>query len=433
MTNKILPDFQDFLIQKNLVPDHKVSFYALWVKKLIDFSNTKHEISPDLQKSTFLNSLQEDKNIASWQVKQAEDALNLYFNNFLTLSTADVYINTQNNKVENDDISSILTKLRESIRLKHYSYRTENTYIEWVRRFFKYLSNTENKKTSIEDITSEDVRNFLSFLALQKQVSASTQNQAFNALLFLFRNILNKELSGLGNTVRAKRGSKLPVVLSRKEIKDLFQHIDGKNALILKLLYGAGLRLMEAARLRVKDIDFNEDLLFIRSSKGDKDRKTILPESVKKDLLMHLDKVKSLHEQDLSNGFGEVYLPYALERKYPHAAKEWGWQYVFPAPGLSTDPFSGKIRRHHFGEKAIQNAVRQASQKAGIIKHVTVHTLRHSFATHLLMNGVNIRQIQDLLGHKNVETTMIYTHVLRDMANTPQSPLDSLDSIDDKL
>lgn len=195
------------------------------------------------------------------------------------------------------------------------------------------------------------------------------------------------------------------------------------------MLYGSGLRLRELARLRVKDVDFDSGLIFVRSGKGDKDRSTILPECIKQKLCSHLEEVKAIHEKDVEAGYGAVYLPDGLERKYPHAAKEWGWQYVFPASKLSVDPRSGKIRRHHISEKSIQNAVRNAVKKAGLVKHATVHTLRHSFATHLLMDGVNIREIQDLLGHKNIETTMVYTHVLRDMSNVPKSPLDLIYSL----
>jgi integron integrase len=212
-----------------------------------------------------------------------------------------------------------------------------------------------------------------------------------------------------------------------EEIRELFRNVQGKNLLILQLLYGAGLRLMELARLRVQDIDFDSGLIFIRSGKGDKDRSTILPECIKPKLRLHLEAVQAIHKKDLETAeYGGVYLPDGLERKYPSTARDWGWQYVFPSSKLSPDPRSGKIRRHHLSERAIQNTVRNAAQKAGIVKHATVHTLRHSFATHLLMDGVNIREIQDLLGHKNVETTMIYTHVLRDMSNAPRSPLDNI-------
>jgi integron integrase len=270
------------------------------------------------------------------------------------------------------------------------------------------------------------VREYLSYIALKRNVASSTQNQAFNALLFLYEKVLNTKLGELKDTVRAKRGQRLPVVFTTEEVKDLFGHIRGENLLILKIIYGSGLRLMELARLRVKDIDFDSKLIIVRNAKGDKDRSTILPESVIKQLKLNLTKVKKMHEEDLTSGHGEVYLPHALARKYPNAARVWHWQYVFPSSKLSVDPRSGKIRRHHKSEKAIQAAMSNALKKTDIAKHASVHTLRHSFATHLLMKGVNIREIQQLLGHKNLETTMIYLHVIRELSGAPESPLDSL-------
>jgi integron integrase len=240
--------------------------------------------------------------------------------------------------------------------------------------------------------------------------------------LFLFREILRIAIDNLSQTVRAKRGQRLPVVLSAEEVQAIFKHVEGTELLVLQLLYGSGLRLMELARLRVKDIDFSASLILVRNSKGDKDRSTVLPESVIASLRSHLEKVKAIHDKDLESGYGEVFLPDALGRKYPNAAKEWGWQYVFPSSKLSVDPRSGKVRRHHVDEKTVQNGVKEAIKKAGIVKHASVHTLRHSIATHLLMNGVNIREIQNLLGHKHVETTMIYTHVIRDIVSLPKSP-----------
>jgi integron integrase len=284
----------------------------------------------------------------------------------------------------------------------------------------------QDGKRKLSEIDSDDFRNFLSHLALKLKVSASTQNQAFNAILFVFRNVLHKSPENLGKTVRAKRGDRLPVVFSVEEVKSLFEQMSGVSRLIAGLLYGAGMRLMEVARLRVKDIDFDANAIFVRSGKGDKDRSTILPDVVRDRLKEHLKGVKSLHEKDLAAGHGEVFLPDALSRKYPKAGREWAWQYVFPSAKLSVDPRSGKIARHHISDTAIQNAVKTAVRKAGIVKHASVHTLRHSFATHLLQAGVNIREVQDLLGHKNVETTMIYTHVLRNMQNAPKSPLDAL-------
>jgi integron integrase len=237
---------------------------------------------------------------------------------------------------------------------------------------------------------------------------------------------LQIDLKDLGHTVRAKRGPKLPVVLSTDEVRQLLSHLSGRNLLLVHILYGTGMRLMEVARLRVNDIDFGSNAIFVRGGKGDKDRATLLPDAVRETLRDHLEEVRKVHETDLSKGQGEVYLPEALERKYLNAGKEWRWQYVFPANNLSVDPRSGKVRRHHINPATIQNVVAEAVRETGIPKHATVHTLRHSFATHLLMNGVNIREVQELLGHKNVETTMIYTHVMRDMAHAPQSPLDAL-------
>ncbi|MBI4839223.1 MAG: integron integrase [Nitrospirae bacterium] len=324
------------------------------------------------------------------------------------------------------DVLKVLSEMREAIRIKHYSYSTEQTYLDWTKRFFSYITNEKKKDIHSVGFDAHDVRDFLSYLALKRNVSASTQNQAFNSLLFLFRAVLKTDLGELSKTVRAKRGQRLPVVLSVEEVREMFKHANGVSLLIFQMLYGAGLRLMEAARLRVKDIDFDSNLIIVRGGKGDKDRTTMLPEAVKEHTPLHLDKVRALHEKDLASGHGDAHLPDALSRKYPNAAKEWQWQYVFPSANLSVDPRSGKVMRHHISERTVQNAVKDAARKAKIAKHVTVHTLRHSFATHLLMNGVNIREVQELLGHKNVETTMIYTHVMRDMSNAPKSPLDSL-------
>ncbi|OIP60411.1 MAG: hypothetical protein AUK38_03630 [Nitrospirae bacterium CG2_30_41_42] len=324
-----------------------------------------------------------------------------------------------------NDISGILKETKRLIRLKHYSYSTERTYLQWIERFFNYALQTR-KMEKISDIAAEDFKNFISHLALKQKVSSSTQNQAFNAILFLFRNVLGKEIGDLSNTVRAKRGQKLPVVFSVDEVKSLFAHMLGRSLLIAELLYGSGLRLMELARLRVKDIDFDANTIFVRSGKGDKDRSTVLPAAVKEKLREHLKEIKALHEHDLTKGYGEVFFPDALSRKYPNMGKEWAWQYVFPSAKLSVDPRSGKVGRHHISDTAIQDSIKNALSKAGIPKHASVHTLRHSFATHLLQSGVNIREVQSLLGHKHVETTMVYTHVLRNMSNAPQSPLDTL-------
>ena len=426
MKNNILPEFQNFLLSRSLVPEKHVAFYAYWASKFLSFSNNNENLSVDLRIKKFINHLKAQKNISDWQIRQANEALQLYSGNFLKGDTSTFYPNSSENEKKPFDISKILQEMREAIRIKHYSYSTEQTYLDWVKRFFGYITDEKKKDIQSAGFDSNDVRDYLSYLALIKNISASTQNQAFNALLFLFRDVLKTDLGDLSKTVRAKRGQKLPVVLSVQEVQDMFKNVRGVSLLVLQLLYGSGLRLMELARLRVKDIDFSSNLIVVRGGKGDKDRTTMLPEAVKAQLISHIEKVKALHEEDLKSGYGEVYLPDALDRKYPNAAKEWHWQYVFPSSKLSVDPRSGKIRRHHISERTIQNVVKDAARKAKIAKHVSVHTLRHSFATHLLMNGVNIREVQELLGHKNVDTTMIYTHVLRDMSNAPKSPLDSL-------
>ena len=323
----------------------------------------------------------------------------------------------------NDD-AAILVRLREVIRLRRYAKSTEKTYLHWNCRFLEY-----RRSSGCEGIpTAEDAKAFLTRLAMVEGVSASTQNQAFSALLLLFREVLRTDLEEMAQTVRAKRGRRLPTVLSVAEVQALLAAVEPKYHLMVKLLYGSGLRLMELLRLRVKDVDFDAGLVFVRSNKGDKDRTTLLPTSLREDLREHLAKVREWHEADLSQGHGEAPLPNALARECLNAGREWGWQYVFPADKIAVDPADGKVRRYHLHEKLLQAAVRRAVRKAGIAKHASAHTLRHSFATHLLMNGTDIREIQELLGHKNVETTMIYTHVVRELKTRVRSPLDVLEA-----
>lgn len=294
------------------------------------------------------------------------------------------------------------------MKLRHYAYNTEKTYREWIRRFLLY---TRIKSPSTA--TPEHVKRFLTYLAVERKVSASTQNQAFNALLFLYREVLGIEFGDFRNTIRAKQSTRIPVVLSKEEIKELFSHLSGIHALMLKLIYAGGMRLTECVRLRIKDLDFDNQTLVIRSGKGDRDRTTLFPKFIYPPLKAHLKEVKALHDRDLANGHGVVYLPEALERKYPSAAREWAWQYAFPARNLSVDPRSGIVRRHHIGQQGLQRAMKAALQKTDIAKAASVHTLRHSFATHLLQDGYDIRTVQDLLGHKDLNTTMIYTHILK--------------------
>lgn len=425
MLGTILPEFQQFLIAQDFASPGHAPFYARWVSKFISFSNAANKLDLEIRIEIFITHLLKDHNTPDWQIVQARNALKLYLYHFNGNDLSKVStVKKEFNPVL--DYPEIERSLRSSMRIKHYAYKTERSYIGWAKRFFDYTANVKGNNSNHKTMTSAEVRDFLSNLALKHKVSSSTQNQAFNALLFLFKEVLKIELHDLKQTVRAKRGQKLPVVLSHEEVAQIFEHSIGKDLLLLQLLYGTGMRLMELARLRAQDIDFSSDLVFIRSSKGDKDRTTILPEVVKKSLREHLQEVKIRHEKDLRDGYGEVWLPFALERKYPNAAKEFGWQYAFPSAKLSIDPACGKIRRFHISEKTIQIAMSETIKKANIIKHATVHSLRHSFATHLLMAGVNIRHIQELLGHSHVETTMIYTHVLRNITTVPQSPLDKL-------
>jgi integron integrase len=315
----------------------------------------------------------------------------------------------------------LLDQVRAAIRLRHYSLRTEDTYLHWIQRFMLF-----HGKRQPAEMGEKEIRQFLSALAVDQRVSASTQNQALNAILFVYRHVLDLNPGWIDNVVRAKQPQRLPVVLRKHEVKALLDAMEEVHWIMGHLLYGAGLRLMECLRLRVKDVDFSANHIVVREGKGNKDRITMLPLAVKTSLIAHLARVRELHQHDLARGFGSVYLPDALHRKYPNAPKHWGWQWVFPAIQISVDPRSGEQRRHHLHEVVLQRAVRAAARQAGIIKPVGCHTLRHSFATHLLEDGYDIRTIQELLGHKDVSTTMIYTHVLNRGGKGVTSPSDRL-------
>jgi integron integrase len=318
-------------------------------------------------------------------------------------------------------IGDFLEEVRRVLRLKHLSYRTEQTYLSTIQRYIVFHGKRHPKNLGVAEI-----RAYLSHLAVEQNVAASTQNVAFHALLFLYRDVLKVELPNIEGVERAKHPERLPVVLTPEEVKAILSHLTGSHLLMASLLYGSGLRLMECVRLRVKDVDFQRKEITVREEKGDKDRITILPTSLEPALRAQVETVRLLHLQDLENGFGSVYLPYALEQKYPNAARELGWQYLFPATKISADPRSHQKRRHHMDEQALQRAVRSAIRKAGIVKHASCHTFRHSFATHLLEAGYGIRTVQELLGHKDVSTTMIYTHVLNRGGKNVLSPLDKV-------
>jgi len=313
----------------------------------------------------------------------------------------------------------LLDQVRERICILHYSRSTEKTYLYWIRFFILH-----NNKRHPKDMGAAEVEAFLSHLATQREVSAGTQNQAMHAILFLYKQVLGIDLPWLDGITRAKPSKRLPVVLTQGEIKRLLAATHGTPGLIVRLLYGTGMRLMEGLRLRVKDIEFERHQIIIRGGKGDKDRITMLPESLIPELRAHLATRRRWHDKDLATGMADVELPHALDRKYPNAGKEWGWQYVFAAADYSADPRTGVIRRHHICEKTIQRHVKEAARRAGIDKPAHPHTLRHSFATHLLETGSDIRTVQELLGHSDVSTTMIYTHVLNRGGHGVLSPLD---------
>ncbi len=315
----------------------------------------------------------------------------------------------------------LLDQVRGKIRLKHYSIRTEQAYADWIKRYILHFDKRHPK-----EMGAAEVEVFLTHLAVAGKVSASTQNQAKSALLFLYREVLEQELPWLDNVEQAKTPKRLPVVLTQAEVQAMLSRLQGAPWLMASLLYGAGLRLMECVRLRVKDVEFSRKEILVRDGKGFKDRVTMLPQTLLAPLREHVARVKILHEQDVLQGHGTVHLPYALAKKYPNAAHEWPWQYVFPATKHSTDPRSGTVQRHHVSEQALQRAVKQAVRDADLSKPATPHTLRHSFATHLLQGGYDIRTVQELLGHADVATTMIYTHVLNKGGRGVSSPLDVL-------
>ncbi len=317
------------------------------------------------------------------------------------------------------DKPKLLDQVRDVIRRKHYSIRTEQAYIDWIKRFIIY-----HGKRHPGEMAEEEVAEFLTHLARDLNVAASTQNQALSALLFLYKEVLKHEIGWLQKVERAKKPPKLPVVLSRAEVKQIFGHLHSVPKLMAGLLYGSGLRLMECVRLRIKDIDFELAQITVRDAKGGNDRITMLPLNMSEPLRRHLLRVKAQHEQDLEDGFGSVHLPFALARKSPKAAREWPWQYAFPSSRLSIDPRNGEKRRHHIAEGLLQSALKRAVEAAGIVKRANCHSLRHSFATHLLSKGYDIRTVQELLGHKDVSTTMIYTHVLNQPGISVKSPLD---------
>jgi len=364
------------------------------------------------KKRQFLTHLFQDHE--DWQIKQADYALKLYS---YFLSQRQKEGGSEENFLK--EWKMVEERAIKSLRLRHRSYRTERAYLAWLARFKDFV-----KAKHPLELTGEDIQNFLTSLALERKISPSTQNQALNAILFVFRHVLKKDVKGYVDAVRARQKRRLPVVLTKREVRQIFDLMTGVYRLMAMLIYGCGLRLSECVRLRIKDIDLEQDIIIIRSGKGEKDRITILPESLKDDLIKHTECVRILYEQDQENNLDGVMLPDALERKYPTAGKEWEWFWLFPSRSLSVDPRTKIIRRHHIHPGLLQRAFKVAVKKARISKQASVHSLRHSFATHLLEDGYDIRTVQELLGHKHLQTTMIYTHVAKKNVLGVKSPLD---------
>jgi len=454
MSDLQIDEFGEYLLTRSLCDEKHAKFYLYWVKKFFTDSREWQADTWEVLLQQFVNVLRDSPRTEDWQVAQAEQAVRLYFHNFRSGDSVPSAATKSLVFDANGSVSCVdlLSSVRLSLRIQHYSYRTEQTYLDWIRRFLVYAGSVQQSKTASESgvpatrkagrprdadssdelpdrarITEQLVKDYLAWLATQRQVAASTQNQALNALLFMARGALKLDLDEMSKGVRAKTGKKLPVVLSPAETREFLAAADGTQGLILGLMYGGGLRLKELCRLRTKDVDFDNELIFVRGGKGNKDRSTLLASSVIPRLRTHLTKLRKLHEEDLAAGWAEVFLPDALARKYQNAAKEFGWYWLFPSTQPSLDPRAGKVRRHHVSPSYVQRLVRDVRKASGIEKSVSPHTLRHSFATHLLLNGVDLREIQEYMGHQSVETTMIYTHVVKTMRNRARSPLDVLE------
>ena len=423
-TESLLAAFGEYLLRSRIADEKHARYFVGWVRRFLGQPAVMPNATPDEALTGFLDALELDGR-EDWQVEQARKAVTVWLGwrqRAPAANAAPKVVRFPDGSVVAEEA---LAAMRDTMRVRHYSYRSEQTYLDWARRFFDYLREVGATVEGRPVVTTETFRDYISQLATRQKVAASTQNQAFAAILMLCREVLGLDVGDLGRTVRAKRGARLPTVLSVEEVRRLLGAMEGTLRLMAETIYGGGLRVSECCRLRVQNADFDNNALRVLG-KGDKFRATLLPERLKAPLRKHLERVRGLFDRDRAAGIAGVHLPDALARKYPNAATEWAWFWVFPSRTLSLDPRTNTIRRHHVSDVPIQRAVRTAAGRAGIAKPVTVHTLRHSFATHLLLNGSDIRQIQELLGHRNVETTMIYTHVVKTLHGAPRSPLDAL-------
>jgi len=409
-------DFKQFLREKQFLPENKIKFYLLWLSKYHSFcKESKLKDQGTNLREEFLKKL--TNNHESWQVLQAKEAIRLH-KYYIDI---DKYNKHKSVTPLTNNLPTLENAAVKALRLQHLSYRTEQSYLGWLKRFYYFLDNKPP-----DTINQDDLKNFLSYLAVDRRVSASTQRQAFNALLFIFRYVLHKKIHDLDDAVRSRIPRRLPTVLTKSEISEIFKHLQGIAKLMASVSYGGGLRLHECLSLRIKDIDFERNYITVRSGKGDKDRQTLLPENLKNPLQLQFDKIRPVYEEDRKNKIEGVWLPEALNRKYPSYSKEWGWFWLFPSYKLSVDPSTKIIRRHHMYSSTFQRAFRKAVSEAGITKNATIHTLRHSFATHLLESGYDIRTVQELLGHSTLQTTMIYTHIAQKNMLGVKSPFDSI-------
>ncbi len=416
--DEMIRAYEEFLRQRRLVQADRIPHFGRWARQFLEFCRPIRERGFERCLTAFTAVLRDLEHRSDWHIRQARDAARVYYYQFRgnprEPGAGDVPM---------DSVEDLVRIMREELRMRGLALKTETTYLSWVKRFLRYC-----QEVGVSDVPPDAsrVRDYLTYLALKRDVAASTQNQAFNALLFLYREVLGRELRDMGTTPRAKSGRKLPVVLSPNEMLRVLDAVDANYRLHLDLMYGCGLRLQEFCRLRVKDVDFDLMTVTVRSGKGDKDRTVMLPEHVVGALQAQIEQTRRLHAADFAAGRGEVWLPHALQRKYRSAAREFGWQYIFPSNSLSVDPESGCTRRQHISRSTVQRAVRRAVKAAGITKPATAHTLRHSFATHLLIANIDIREVQEYLGHEKLETTQIYTHVLREVRPPADSPLDTL-------
>jgi integron integrase len=401
--------FQNLIITEYRIPQHQAPYYVRWIQEFLAFS-AGDSSAPEGILDQFLES---KKNfLVPWQLEQADNAVRIYL----------AMKRQQSGKLPKKALSTenVLQEMKKELRLQSKAYTTEKTYLYWIGKFLRFCG---SKK--ISEIDQDDARNFLSHLVIHDSVSLSTQKQAFHSLLFAFRFVLKKSIDNLQGVVRARRNQTLPVVLSRDEIKNILSRLKGVNHLMASLIYSAGLRLRECLKLRIKDIDFEHAILTIRAGKGGKDRRTILSKSLIPHLQEHLVSIKPLYESDRIDDRNGVEVPFALERKYPNCGKEWAWFWVFPSYKHSVEPRTGIVRRHHLYPSTLQQAFKTALKNTGIAKKASIHTLRHSFATHLVEDGYDIRTIQELLGHAQLNTTMIYTHVAQKNKLGVVSPFDS--------